>query len=227
MGGAHPFLTWMALSFIIWQTLATTTSYPSVPRLNHSSDPDPMAIQTRTSSVKTRRAAKANTSAGIRPRRNTRSTSLSPQGENVNAHLAELNLPSLRFDKGLTVLRKERQDDINNPCILKVPTSKETQEHAPPDSPVGVKESILVPILDKDTSPPIKQAQPVVKINKNPTPAALQESPATLDNNTAPSSVLKKTLPRTREGGQTPDDTGTVFGQTHPQGAGTGDQLHH
>jgi hypothetical protein len=47
-----------------------------------------------------------------------------------------------------------------------------------------------VPILDKDTSPPIKQAQPVVKINKNPTPAALQESPATLDDNTAPSSVL-------------------------------------
>ncbi len=139
MGRAHPFLTWMALSFIIWQTLATTTSYPSAPHLNHSSDPDPMAIQTRTLSVKTRRAAKADTSAGICPCRNTRSTSRSPRGENVNVHLAELNLPGLRFSGGLTVLGKERQDNIDNPCILEVPTSKETQERAPPDSPIGVK----------------------------------------------------------------------------------------
>ena len=106
LGRAHPFLTWMALSFIIWQTLATTTSYPSAPHLNHSSDPDPMAIQTRTLSIKTRRAAKANTSAGIRPRRNTHSSTRSPRGENVNVHLAKLNLPGLRFGRGLTVLGK-------------------------------------------------------------------------------------------------------------------------
>jgi hypothetical protein len=204
MGGAHPFLTWMALSFIIWQTLTTTTSYPSAPRLNHSSGIDPMAIQTRTSSIKTRRVAKADTSAGIRPRRNTRSTSRSPQGENFNVHLAELNLPGLRFGGSSTVFGKERQDDIDNPCILEVQTSKETQERAPPDSPVGVEEGILVLILNKDTPPPIKQAQPIVKINENPTSAALQESPATLDDNTAPSSVLENRSPAPAKGDKPP-----------------------
>ncbi len=157
--------------------------------------------------------AKANTSAGIHPRRNTRSTSRSPQGENVSVHLAELNLPGLRFGGGLTVLGKERQDDINNPCILEVPTSKETQERAPPDSPVGVKEGILVPILDKDTSPPIKQAQPIIKINKNPTPAALQESPAISDDNTAPSSVLKNPSPTPAKGDKPPTTQAPSLGR--------------
>jgi hypothetical protein len=141
---------------------------------------------------------------GIRPCHNTRSTSRSPQGENVNFHLAKLNLPGLCFGGGLRVVGKERQEDIDNLCILKVPTSKETQERAPLDSPVGVEEGILVPILKKDTSPPIKQAQPVIKINENPTPAALQESPATSDDNTVPSSVLKKTSPTPAKGDEPP-----------------------
>jgi hypothetical protein len=199
MGGAHPILAWFCLSFIILPTLTTTISCPSVPCFNHSSKPDPMVIQTRTLGVKTR-AAKADVSAVICPCRNTRSTSRSPQGENVNVHLAELNLPGSHFNRGLMVLGKEGQEDLDSLCILGVPTLEKTQEHAPPDSPIGVKQGIMVPILNEGTFPPEQQAQPVIRINNNPTPSSLRESPATLDDNTAPSSVLKNPSPMPAKG---------------------------
>jgi hypothetical protein len=125
MGGAHPILARFGLSFIILPTHTTTTSYPSAPCFNHSSEPDPMVIQTRTLGVKTR-AAKANTSAVIRPRRNPHSTSRSPRGENVNIHHAELILPGSHFNGGLTVLGKEGQEDLDSLCVLGVPTSEKT-----------------------------------------------------------------------------------------------------
>jgi hypothetical protein len=162
-----------------------------------------MVIQTRTSGIKTR-AAKANVSAVILSRRNPRSTSRSPRGENINVHLAELNLPSSHFGRGLTVLGKEGQEDLDSLCILGVPTLEKTQEHAPPDPPVGIKEGIMVPILNEGTFPPEQQAQPIVRINNNPTPSSLRESPATLDNNTAPSSVLKNPSPAPAKGDESP-----------------------
>jgi hypothetical protein len=189
MGGAHLLLMWLALSSISLQTSTSATSYLHVPHLNLSSEPDHMAIQTRTSSNKTK-ATKANASAVLRPCCNTRSTSRSPRDENVNAHLAKLNLPGLRFDGGLTVLGKEGQKEMDNPSALEVSTSKKIQEHSFPASPVGVKEGIEGPLPIKDMSPPEKQAQPIVKINKNPTSLPLQERPITSDDTTAPSSVL-------------------------------------
>jgi hypothetical protein len=203
MGRAHPILAWFGLLFIILLTHTTTTSYPSAPCVSHSSEPDPMAIQTRTSGVKTR-AAKANVSAVIRLRRNPRSTSRSPRGENVNVHLAELNLPGSLFNRGLMILGKEGQKDLDSLCILRVPTLEKTQEHAPPDSPVGVKEGIMVPTLNEGTFPPEQQAQPVIRINNNPTPSSLRESPATSDNNTAPISVLKNPSPAPAKGDESP-----------------------
>ncbi len=155
MGGAHLFLMWLALSFISLQTSTSATSYLHVPYLNLSSEPDHMAIQTRTSSNKTK-AMKADASAVLRPCRNTRSTSRSPRDENVNAHLAELNLLGLCFNGGLMVLGKEGQKEMDNPSALKVSTSKKTQEHSFPASPVGIEEGIEGPLPIKDTSPPEK-----------------------------------------------------------------------
>jgi hypothetical protein len=102
-----------------------------------------MAIQTRTAGTKTR-AAKADASTVIRPRRSTRSTSRSPRGENVNNHLAELNLPGSRFDGGLTVLGKGGQGDIDNPNANSdapgylSPTIEKGNVPGPPDLPTGV-----------------------------------------------------------------------------------------
>jgi hypothetical protein len=102
-----------------------------------------MAIQTRIAGTKTR-AAKANASTVIRPCRSTHSTSRSPRGENVNNHLAEINLPGSRFDGGLTVLGKGGQGNINNPDANSdapgylSPTIKKGNVPGPPDSPTGV-----------------------------------------------------------------------------------------
>jgi hypothetical protein len=62
----------------------------------------------------------------------------------------------------------------------------------------------MVPILNKGTFPPEQQAQLVVKINGNPTPSSLRESPTTLDDNTAPSSVLKNPSPMPAKGDESP-----------------------
>jgi hypothetical protein len=62
----------------------------------------------------------------------------------------------------------------------------------------------MVPILNKGTFPPEQQAQPVVRINDNPTPSSLCESPATSDNNTAPSFVLKNPSPAPAKGDKSP-----------------------
>jgi hypothetical protein len=81
---------------------------------------------------------------------------------------------------------------------------KKTQKHAPYDSTVGVEEGIMVPILNKGTLPPEQQAQPVVRINDNPTPSLLREGAVTLDDNTAPSFVLKKPSPAPAKGDESP-----------------------
>ncbi len=59
-----------------------------------------------------------------------------------------------------------------------------------PNSPIGIKEGIMVPTLSNDT-PPDKQAQPVVRINNNPTPPLLRENSTTPSNKIAPHYVLK------------------------------------
>ncbi len=102
-----------------------------------------MAIQTRTVGTKTR-VAKADASAVIRTCRSTHSTSWSPRGENVNNHLAKLNLPGSRFAGGLTVLGKGGQSDIDNPDANSdapgylSPTIKKGILPGPPDLPTGV-----------------------------------------------------------------------------------------
>jgi hypothetical protein len=104
---------------------------------------DLTAIQTRTAGTKTR-AAKANVSTVICPCRSTRSTSRSPQGENVNNHLAELNLPGSRFDEGLTVLGKGGQGNIDSPDVNSdapgylSPTIEKGNVPGPPDLSTGV-----------------------------------------------------------------------------------------
>jgi hypothetical protein len=130
MAGTHPILAWFGLLFIILPTLTTTTSYPIHASLQSFIGTRSMAIQTRTSGVKTR-AAKADASAVIRPRRNPRSTSRSPRGENINIHLAKLNLSGSRFDGGSTVLRKEGQEDLDSLCILRVPTLEKPRSMPP------------------------------------------------------------------------------------------------
>ena len=115
MGGAYVLLLLLTLSFFSLPTAnATSVLYPA--SVSGSNLPT-MAIQTRTAKVKAS-AAKADMSAAIhKTRRKTRSSSQSPTGKSVTAHLAALNLPSLRFDGALTVLgndegRKERDDGI-------------------------------------------------------------------------------------------------------------------
>ena len=49
----------------------------------------------------------------------------------------------------------------------------------------------MAPTLNNNMPPPDKQAQPVVRINDNPTPPLLRENSTTPSNKIAPHSVLK------------------------------------
>jgi hypothetical protein len=198
MGRAHPLLRWVALTLMMLHT-----SHSRLHCFNQSFELDPMAIQTRTSIVKTR-VAKADASTALRPCHNTRSTPRSPRDENVNAHLADLNLPSPRFDGGLTALGKERKTVLENPSALEIPTSKTTQKHVSPASPVGIEETI------QDTSPPEKQTQPAVTIIENPSPPPTRESPTTLDDNTVLCSALKNPSPAPKKGEEVPREKATT-----------------
>ena len=82
-------------------------------QLYHLPDSATMTICMQSSSVKTR-AAKADALATLRPCCRRCSNSRSPRSESINAHLAELNLPRLRFDGGLEVFGKGRQDDVEH-----------------------------------------------------------------------------------------------------------------
>ena len=113
MGRTYVLFLLRTLLFFCLPTIhATSAHYPaSVSGSNLLT----MAIQTRTSSVKAQ-AAKADVPAAIhKTRRKTLSSSQSPTGKSVTAHLAALNLPGLRFDGALTILgqddgRKDQDD---------------------------------------------------------------------------------------------------------------------
>ncbi len=70
----------------------------------------------------------------------------------------------------------------------------------------------MLPTLNNDTPPPDKQAQPVVRINDNPTPPLLRESSTTSGDKTAPSSVLKNPSPAPAEGDDSPTTRASCSG---------------
>ena len=183
MGGAYVLLLLLTLSlFSLLTANATSVLYPA--SVSGSNLPT-MAIQTRTAKVKAS-AAKADMSAAIhKTRRKTRSSSQSPTGKSVTAHLAALNLPSLRFDGALTVLgnddgRKERDDgdDLDEPDI------DTPDAPSPPDSPVGVEDGIPTTSTDKP-------AQQVVRIADGSPPPPAFESPSSSNEGVARGSALK------------------------------------
>jgi len=153
-----------------------------------------MAIQTRTSTVKAW-AAKADGPIALRPRR-TRSSSGSPRGENVNAHLAALNLPGSRYKGGLTVLGKDETTNLASGHVLEVPVLDEPGDNAPPDSPVGVEDTISVPPDKGSTAPANKQGQQVVRITESSHSSPECDSPSTSSDKAARGgSILKNPSP--------------------------------
>ena len=165
----------VALIFVAWATTLTISLLSTI-AANPSSAIDPMAIQTRTSKAK---ATKADVPVVIRPCCNHTSSG-SPRGGKVNAHLADINLQGSHFEGGLMVLGKDGHNDLTIRCDL-----------AAPDSPVGVEDRIDIPTLNDDTPPPTEHA----RIDGSPMPPPLRKSsdgPA--DRNTR-SSVLKNPSP--------------------------------
>ena len=70
----------------------------------------------------------------------------------------------------------------------------------------------MLPTLNNDMPPPEKQAQPVVRIDNNPTPPLSRESSTTLGDKTAPSSVLKNPSPAPAEGDSSPTTQASSLG---------------
>jgi hypothetical protein len=187
MGGAYVLLLLLTLSFFCLPTIhATSAQYPaSVSGSNLFT----MAIQTRTSNVKAQ-AAKADVPAVIhKTRRKTRSSSQSPTGKSVTAHLAALNLPGLRFDGALTILGQENgrkdHDDGRDPAVPAIDTPVDP---TPPDSPVGVEDGISATPIDKP-------AQQVVRIADDSSSTPAFESPSTSTDGVARGSALKNPSP--------------------------------
>ena len=113
-------------------TLTTATScHLSTSQLYHLPDSATMTICMRSLSVKTR-AAKADAFATLRPCRRRCSNSRSPRSKSINAHLAELNLPRLRFDGGLEVLRKGGQDNVEHLDNIKILSATKNPGATPP-----------------------------------------------------------------------------------------------
>ncbi len=138
-----------------------------------------MAIKTRSSSSKTK-AAKADLLGTLRPWRGLRSNSRSPRSEHINAHLTELNLPSLTFAGELEELRKGGHDDVEHLGNIHLPTDMPFQATFTPDSPVGVKEGPTKTNPNDGTPPPIKHTHPTITINEatNLSPASEERTPA-------------------------------------------------
>ena len=67
-------------------------------------------------------------------------------------------------------------------------------------------------------TPPDKQAQPVVRIDDNPTPPLSRESSTTLGDKTAPSSVLKNPSPAPAEGDDPPTTRASSLGSPSLRG---------
>jgi hypothetical protein len=168
-----------------------------------------MAIKTRTNSIKEKPSKAAAASVVLSTQRNTRSTSRSPKAINVNSLLADINQPKNQFEGALTVLGTQDvgTDNLDDPCDLvppEVPPIDKSNVLTPPDSPIGVKEGIVLPTLTDDRPPPHKQAQPVVRIDNNPTPLLSRENSTTSGNKIAPCSALKNRSPVHAEGGDSP-----------------------
>ncbi len=70
----------------------------------------------------------------------------------------------------------------------------------------------MLPTFNNNTPPPDKQAQPMVRINDNPTPPLLRKSSTTSGNKTAPSSVLKNPSPAPAEGDDSPTTRASSLG---------------
>ena len=182
MGGDHILLLWLTLSLV---TISAISAYPSAQ--------DFMAIQTKNSTDKAR-AAKADGPAALRPRR-TRSSSRSPRGENVNAHLATINLPGSRFKGGLTVLRKDDSPDPATGCDLEVPAldkHDKNNENTPPDSPIGVEDGIPTPSNTAPADTPTPHVDLIT--DSSPSPPA-SKTPSTSSDRVSCGSILKNPSP--------------------------------
>ncbi len=176
-------------------TLATATScHLSMSQLYHLPNSAAMTICTRSSSVKTR-AAKADALATLRPCRGRCTNSRPPRSESINAYLAELNLPRLRFDGGLEVLGKGGQEDVEHLGDTKISSATKIQALPPPDSPVGVEEDPMKPNPNEDTPPPNKLTHPAVTINEEPITSPALECSTTTGNTSTRGSALKNPSP--------------------------------
>ncbi len=149
----------------------------------------------RTTSIKEKPSKAGAASVVLTTQGNTWSNSQSPKAINVNSLLTDINQPKNRFEGALTVLGTQDvgTDNLDDLCDFVPPEvlpNNKSNMLTSPDSPIGVKEGIMVPTLS-DNTPPDKQAQPVVRINDNPTPPLSRENFTTSSNNIAPHSVLK------------------------------------
>jgi len=200
MGGAHVLPLWLTLLLFCMPTF-DATSAPVLASTNYyaplSAHDPTMAVHTRTSTGRTR-----STKAGVPPvilpnRRKTRSASQSPTGKSVTAHLADLNLPGLRFDGALTVLghhgHKDQDDDLEQE-VLAIDTHDDS---APPDSPVGVEDGLSTTLIEKS-------AQQVVRITEQSHSPPAFESPSTLVDRVTRGSILKNPSPESTEADESP-----------------------
>ena len=176
-----------------------------------------MAIKTRTTSIK-EKPTKATAAPVVHStRRNTRSNSRSPKAINVNSLLADINRPKNRFEGALTILGTQDTgtDDLDDPCDLVPPEGRPIDKSnalISLDSPIGVKEGIMLPTLNDNTPSPDKQAQPVVRINNNPTPLLSRKNSATPSNKNTLHSVLKNPSSAHADGDDPPTSRASSLG---------------
>ncbi len=71
----------------------------------------------------------------------------------------------------------------------------------------------MLPTLNNNTPPSDKQAQPVVRINDNPTPPLLRENSITPSNKIAPHSVLKNPSSAHADGNDPPTSRASSLGK--------------
>ncbi len=109
----------------------------------------PQLCPTMGTTTRAMTAKKKPTRTAITPKPARRSTrpSQSPRSDKINSLLAEINLPTSRFNNVLEELhpsmRQDSQmdDDLDDPCNLTLPTDK-TNQITPLASPTGVNQAL-------------------------------------------------------------------------------------
>jgi hypothetical protein len=133
------------ISFFVIALLCSSINVDPTPKTSTT-----MGITTRTTTVKDKPTGKAiiTTKATPKERRSER-LAKSPCTVNVNSLIAEINLPTTRFDNVLEALRpmmaQDSQQDkgLNAPCNLAPPAEK-TDQITPLASPMGVNQQPIM-----------------------------------------------------------------------------------